>query len=139
MRKSLLLLGFLVTIVASAQVNNNTVRALITLGDEQFKNDQYINAIRYYKSALAENPANMKAEYQLAECYRLIQDYESAEYHYEVIGSRQDTRFPLAGFYWAMMQKLKGRYDQSLTNFKNFRKVPGCERNARVRKLPVFL
>lgn len=122
MRKSFLLLGFLITIFASGQVNNNAVRALITLGDEQFRNDQFIGAIRYYKEALSENPSNMKAEYQLAECYRLIQDYESAEYHYEAIGSRQDIRFPLAGFYYAMMQKLKGRYDQSLANFKDFRK-----------------
>ena len=60
-----------------------------------------------YKEALNENPSNIKAQYQLAECYRLIQDYESAEYHYEAIGSKQDARYPLAGFYYATMQKTK--------------------------------
>lgn len=122
MRKSFLLLGFLITLFASAQVNNNVVRSLLTLGDEQFRNDQYISAIRYYKEALTQSPTNIKAQYQLAECYRLIQDYESAEYHYEAIGSKQDVRYPLAGFYYATMQKLKGRYDQALSNFKSFRK-----------------
>lgn len=122
MRKSLLLLGLLCSIFASAQVNNTMVRGLLTMGDEHFKNDQYMSAVRYYKEALTENPTNIKAQYQLAECYRLIQDYESAEYHYEAIGSQQDSRYPLAGFYYAMMQKLKGRYDQSLSNFKSFRK-----------------
>lgn len=122
MRKTIFLTGFLITLLASAQVNNVAVRNLITVGDDYFKNDQYISAIRYYKEALSESPTNIKAQYQLAECYRLIQDYESAEYHYEAIGSRQDARYPLAGFYYATMQKLKGRYDQALSNFKSFRK-----------------
>ena len=52
----------------------------------------------------------------------MMQDYESAEYYYEKIGESQDVRYPLAGFYHALMQKLKGRYDQSLRNFKEFSK-----------------
>ena len=121
MRKSFLLLGLLITFFASAQVNKTAVRVIIKLGDEQFANDQYMGAIRYYKEALGEDPSNAKAQYQLAECYRLIQDYESAEYHYEALG-KQDSRFPLTGFHYASMQKLKGRYDQALANFKSFRK-----------------
>ncbi|MEO1254356.1 MAG: tetratricopeptide repeat protein, partial [Bacteroidota bacterium] len=90
--------------------------------DEYLQNGNYISAIRYYKEALAEDPKNFRAQYGLAECYRLTQDYESAEYYYELVGSDQDLRYPLAGFYYALMQKLKGRYDQSLSNFKDFRK-----------------
>ncbi len=122
MRKSFFLLGFLLAGIVFGQENKIMVRNLITVGDDYFKNDQYISAIRYYKEALTESPSNIKAQYQLAECYRLTQDYESAEYHYEAIGSNQDIRYPLAGFYYATMQKLKGRYDQSLQNFKSFRK-----------------
>lgn len=122
MKKLIFLIGLVFSIGAFAQVDHITVRRLLTLGDDYFKNDQYMNAIRYYKAAIDENPDNIKAQYQLAECYRLIQDYESAEYHYESIGENQDIRYPLAGFYHAMMQKLKGRYDQSLQNFKEFRK-----------------
>ncbi|MEO9482702.1 MAG: OmpA family protein [Ekhidna sp.] len=122
MRKTFFLLGFLITCFATAQTNNVAVRNILTVGDDYFKNDQYMSAIRYYKEALLESPTNIKAQYQLAECYRLIQDYESAEYHYEAIGASQDVRYPLAGFYYATMQKLKGRYDQALQNFKSFRK-----------------
>jgi outer membrane protein OmpA-like peptidoglycan-associated protein/LysM repeat protein len=122
MRKSFFLLGFFITLFAAAQGNSIVIQRLLTLGDDYFKNDQYMNAIRYYKEALSESPTNIKAQYQLAECYRLVQDYESAEYYYESIGADQDIRYPLAGFYHATMQKLKGRYDQALQNFKSFRK-----------------
>ncbi|MEQ9466724.1 MAG: OmpA family protein [Ekhidna sp.] len=121
MRKAIFLFTILMTSLAIAQENSTMVSRIIRLGDDYFKNDQYIEAIRYYKEALAESPSNLKAQYQLAECYRLIRDYESAEYHYETISAEPDIRFPLAGYYHAMMQKLKGRYDQALQNFKEFR------------------
>ncbi|SNS41180.1 WD40-like Beta Propeller Repeat [Ekhidna lutea] len=107
---------------AWSQTNNRRASLVTKVADDYFKSDQYMNAIRHYKAALEENPSNIKAQYQLAECYRLTQDYESAEYYYESIGKEQDIRYPLAGFYYATMQKLKGRYDQSLKNFKDFRK-----------------
>ncbi|MEO9871468.1 OmpA family protein [Ekhidna sp.] len=122
MKKLFFLLALVFVTISFAQTNNVFVSRLLTLGDEDLKNAQYMSAIRNYKAALEESPSNMKAQYQLAECYRLIRDYESAEYHYEAIGAEQDIRFPLAGFYHAMMQKLKGRYDQALQNFKEFRK-----------------
>jgi len=122
MRKSIFVLSILISVLALAQNEKNSakLRALLKLGDERFANDSYIEALSYYKEALAEDESNMKAQYQLAQCYRLMQDYESAEYYYELIGEEQDIRYPLAGFYHALMQKLKGRYDVALRNFKEF-------------------
>lgn len=89
--------------------------------NEYFGNNLYLEAIRNYKAAIDESEGtNLKAQYQLAECYRLVQDYESAEYYYEQIGTKQDIRFPLAGFYLGRMQKLRGSYDQALKNLKAF-------------------
>ncbi len=124
MRKLIFLLGITISIGGFTQTKASTaqISAIIKGGDEYYKNGNYISAIRYYKEALAEDDDNIRAQYGLAECYRQIQDYESAEYYYERIGSKQDLRYPLAGFYYALMQKLKGRYDQSLSNFKDFRK-----------------
>lgn len=122
MKKSVFILSLLITSLAFAQGNSVVISRLLKLGDEYFENDQYMNAVRYYKEALNESPTNLKAQYQLAQCYRLVQDYESAEYYYEAIGSNQDIRYPLAGFYHALMQKLKGRYDQALQKFIEFRK-----------------
>ncbi len=124
MRKIIFLLGFIISLGGFSQTKASTaqISAILKGGDEYFRNGNYMSAIRYYKEALAEDDDNIRAQYGLAECYRLVQDYESAEYYYELIGADQDIRYPLAGFYYALMQKLKGRYDQSLSNFKDFRK-----------------
>ncbi|WP_420317464.1 OmpA family protein [Ekhidna sp.] len=121
MRKIFFLLA-IVSVFAGVSQNNARRATLVTkVADDYFKNGQYMNAIRHYQAALEENPANIKAQYQLAESYRMVQDYESAVYYYESIGKDQDLRFPLAGYYYALMQKLKGRYDPALKAFKEFR------------------
>lgn len=123
MKNILFLIGMILTISVIGQSNNLQVSRLIKVGDDYFSEGQYMEAIRHYKEAYDESPDNTKAQYQLAECYRLTQQYENAEYYYESIGARSDIRFPLASFYYAMMQKLKGRYDQALKNFKEFRNL----------------
>ena len=124
MRKFIFLLGLTISLSGISQTKASTaqISAILKGGDEYQRNGNYMSAIRYYKEALGEDDDNIRAQYGLAECYRQIQDYESAEYYYELIGSKQDLRYPLAGFYYALMQKLKGRYDHSLSNFKKFRK-----------------
>lgn len=122
MRKLLSASLLLISGIAFSQVNSQVIYALNSSGDNEFKEGRYMPAIRYYKQVLDLQESNVKAQYQLAECYRLVQDYESAEYYYEKLGETQDIRFPLAGFWHAKMQKLKGRYDQSLRNFKEFSK-----------------
>ena len=82
MQKWIFLVFLLIAGVAFGQTNSANVRNLLDQGDELFGNNQYINAVRFYKEALVEDAGNLKAQYQLAECYRLVQDYESAEYYY---------------------------------------------------------
>lgn len=106
----------------SQATNSSLIKGLLDSGDAQFEAKQYIAAVSYYKRALQLKSSSIKAEYQLAECYRQMQDYESAAYYYQRIGERQDIRYPLAGFYHGLMQKLKGEYDQALVTFKKFTK-----------------
>ena len=86
MRKSIFIVSLFISVLAFGQTNNIVVGRLLKLGDEYFSNDQYMSALRYYKEALDQNESNLKAQYQIAECYRLVRDYESAEYYYEQIG-----------------------------------------------------
>lgn len=123
MKKSLFLLSLMfVAFTIWAQPNSGKLYAYLKQGDALFKANQYLEAVPNYKAALDEDPTNFKAQYQLGECYRLMQDYQSAEYYYEQIASDQDVRFPLAGYYFALMQKLSGKYDASLKSFKAFGK-----------------
>ncbi len=93
---------------------------LIKNGDQYFKAQQYLEAVPSYKEALAADEKNMRAMYQLGESYRFLRDYQSAEYYYGLIATDQDVRFPLGGYYFALMQKLGGKYDAALKGFKEF-------------------
>ncbi|WP_425393109.1 OmpA family protein [Ekhidna sp.] len=121
MKKLFVLLAVVTAFSAFSQPDVQRSTKMTILGDDYFQVKNYIDAIGYYKAAIETNPKNTKAQYKLAESYRLIQDYESAEYHYETIAQEQDMRFPLAGFHYASMQKLKGRYESALKGFKAFR------------------
>ncbi|MFK7952656.1 MAG: OmpA family protein [Ekhidna sp.] len=117
--KRIIILSF--TILSFTAFSQVTVDLIVKQGDEFFDNAQYQRAITFYKAALEENDNYAKAKYQLGESYRLTQDYESAEFYYQEIASRGgDTRFPLAGFYYGLMQKLKGDYNASLKTFRRF-------------------
>ena len=123
MKKIVFLFALLIASGAIAQDQRRS-QVLTISGDEDFRDGYYMGAIRYYKAALDENAENIKAQYQLAECYRLTQQYENAEYYYGMVTSDgHDSRYPLAGYYHAQMQKLKGQYDAALKNFKEFRRL----------------
>ncbi|NQZ74818.1 MAG: tetratricopeptide repeat protein [Ekhidna sp.] len=122
MRKLVFLFGIVLSISLMGQASNKVQASrLAKLGDEYYKDKLYMAAIPRYKAALAESETFTKAKFRLAECYRLIQDYESAEYYYEQIAAKGDSRYPTAGFYYGWMQKLKGRYDAAIKTFKQFR------------------
>ncbi|MEM6642385.1 MAG: OmpA family protein [Bacteroidota bacterium] len=113
---TLLLIGFL----AHAQENAKLASKLVQQGDQYFEENQYIRAIPDYKEALTLDEKNLKAQFRLGECYRLMQDYQSAEYYYGLLAQDQDVRFPLGGYYYALMQKLGGKYDAALKSFQDF-------------------
>ena len=120
MRYILLFVITLTSVLAYSQENTAKARRLIEIGDGYFAAQQYIEAVPNYKEALVSDEKNMRAQFRLAECYRFMQDYQSAEYYYGLIAEDQDVRFPLSGFYFALMQKLGGRYDEALESFKKF-------------------
>ncbi len=116
-------LFFLLTYVSILAVSAQRTETYVTYADELFESAQYIKAIPVYKAALDKNPNYVKAKYRLAECYRLTLDYESAQFYYGDIAKNNDTRYPLAGFYYGTTQKLRGQYENALTTFQLFQKL----------------
>ena len=94
---------------------------IISEADQLFEAKRYIEAIDLYKAALNNNSRNVKAKYYMAECYRLSMDYKSAQFYYGDIAKTGNTMYPLAGFYFAVAQKLRGKYSDAITSFKLFR------------------
>lgn len=89
-------------------------------GDKYFQNGQYAQAAQFYQQALNTEPNNQLANYQLAECFRLTLKYQEAELLYEKMVNLSETNYPMSRYYFALMQKLNGKYDEAMPNFQKF-------------------
>jgi outer membrane protein OmpA-like peptidoglycan-associated protein len=90
--------------------------ALRREGDRFFEIEQYSLAIEYY-SQLASDPA---ITYRLAECYRRTFNYKQAELYYDKIRGEATSEFALATYYYALMLKANGKYEESIVHFEDF-------------------
>ena len=118
-------LFYLILICCSISAFSQNVRIefIEKEGDQQFGYGQYLSAINMYKKVLEIDPNYVRAQYKLADCYRLIQDYESASYYYQSIALANDPRFPLAGFYYGVSHKIKAKYPEAIKTFQSFRQL----------------
>lgn len=107
----------------SAQIDNPEAEAILItkLGDEYLKSSEYEMAIYYYQNALKTYPGYVKTQFQLAQCYRLSLQLDSAEYHYvSIIDNEQDTRYPMTRYHLAMMQLDRNEFMSARENLKIF-------------------
>ncbi|XOV94690.1 MAG: carboxypeptidase regulatory-like domain-containing protein [Bacteroidota bacterium] len=115
------LLTLLLLIAAPYFGFGQTVQLLIQNADKYAELNQHPEAIKIYKAVLEDmDPNNISAQYKIAESYRAIKDYEMAEGYYQKVKRRNDGRFLLAGFYYALMRKLNGDYNEALEEFEAF-------------------
>jgi outer membrane protein OmpA-like peptidoglycan-associated protein/LysM repeat protein len=90
--------------------------------DELFRNGHYAEAAQFYLQALAEEPNNQLATFQLAECYRYTFKYQEAELQYEKMINLSEANYPTSRYYFALMQKLNGKYQEAMENFQEYLK-----------------
>src|SRR5271170_8038429 len=77
-----------------------------------FKYAKYEKVISYYKSVLSRQPNNPKANYYIAESYRLSNRIKEAEPYYEKAkgrGSKKDS----VGLFYAKSLQANGKYDEA--------------------------
>ena len=96
------------------------VSAIIKIAENHYKNESYFKAASFYLKALDQQPGNITALYKLAQSYRNITNYHSAEYYYEQVIQKSDERYPLSLYYYALTQKFNGKYEEALNNFQSF-------------------
>ncbi len=92
----------------------------VKIADSYFENQEYFLAADYYNNELEENPKNVYANFQLAECYRYYYDYEKAEKQYLKTLKLSKDEIPLTGFWYAMMLKSNGKYELAKLQFDSF-------------------
>lgn len=105
-----------------AQNNKDLAKfeSLIRLADGQYGFAYYRNAVDYYNRALEISPNDAHANYYTAECYRNLFEYSDAVNYYKIASENDIENFPLSGFYYALMLKYQGNYDNALVRFENF-------------------
>lgn len=115
----IILLGFV------ASVNAQTDRTFIREGNRMYRNQDYVNAEILYRKAVAKNPSNSQAVYNLG-CALMMQNKDSAAIiQYQNAAKLETNKLRLAGIYHnvgvvCQKHKMYGdaikAYEQSLRN-----------------------
>jgi OOP family OmpA-OmpF porin len=134
---TILLLVSIVTVKAQYKANPRV------FGDKAFNNKDYYEAAFYYKQA-AEGLSLIKKQaipyhatgktdksakstdrayicYQLAESYRLYENYLEAEgWYYNVINENYEAQYPLARLWYGVCMRANQHFDEAITQLEQF-------------------
>lgn len=119
LRVTAILLFVLMCSLAMAQDNRHK-EYLKHEGDANFNDEQYNLAIEYYRELANLTDVQPDILYRLAESYRQTFNYQEAEVYYLKAYYQKENKFPLALYYYALMLKLNGNFDESIQFFSDF-------------------
>jgi outer membrane protein OmpA-like peptidoglycan-associated protein len=88
--------------------------------DAYYTDEQYNIAIQYYKQLSSFSGQKADVHYQLAESCRKTFAYAEAEAYYLKVYFQAPHEFPLALYYYALMLKFNGNFDESIHYFTEF-------------------
>ena len=127
MRKIKIILPFIYLLLlhlgATGQVIN-PVKSLIKKADKYFEREAYGIAAELYLEALQKEDDNNNIKLQLAECYRLLNQPEDAEYmyrqfmDYESFVEKQD---PSIKYYFGVVLEQNGKYSEAREWFEQYK------------------
>ncbi|HEX8546555.1 MAG TPA: LysM peptidoglycan-binding domain-containing protein [Cytophagaceae bacterium] len=92
----------------------------IGLADTYFHNYEYFLAAQEYEKVVSADPANKYALNRLAESYRNFFNYDKAEMYYKRVSEQAAAEYPDAKFWYALMLKTNGKYEEAKEQFKAF-------------------
>ena len=107
----------------SHQINGQderSIRALKDEADRYFELEQYNLAIQDYRELADQDVKDAGVHYRLAECYRKTFNYVEAEVYYLKVYFLAPQQFQLSLYYYALMLKLNGNFDESIQYFTEF-------------------
>ncbi|MGB1206291.1 MAG: OmpA family protein [Chitinophagales bacterium] len=121
------------TIIFSPFIYGQNTTKLLKEGNQYFEAYAYQQAIPYYRDILLQDNST-EAKIKLAECYRLTNDYEKAEYWYkQIIGQMPED--PIYKLYYGQILQSNGKCDEAKKWFLEYAKydelgntlAEGCE------------
>ena len=115
------ILVFLLAFTATAHAQKNFIRD----ADRAFQSEQYYSAIDLYKKGMSKiknKQEKARITFQIAECYRKINDWKQAEswYNKAIKAKHTDDKMYL----WvAEAKKINQKYDEAITAFQEYQKM----------------
>jgi len=121
MKKSALFYGLMFLLHATVSAQNDAAQArMLEDATILYGQDQFNAAIPLYRELVDRGDTNPAVTFTLAECYRKIFNYPEAEAYYLKTIYQRQRDYPLALYYYALMLKLNGRFDESILQFDKF-------------------
>jgi outer membrane protein OmpA-like peptidoglycan-associated protein/tetratricopeptide (TPR) repeat protein len=118
-RRLILVTGIFFWFEASGQ-NDQSLKSLQQEADQFYADEQYNLAIQYYRELTDRNFAGPAVAYRLAECYRKVFLYTEAEAYYFKVNLVAPKEYPLALYYYGLMLKFNGNFDEAIASFDDF-------------------
>ncbi len=115
----------LTTLLTTTAQTREQDKQLKSMADEYYRDEQYNLAIQYYQELATLSDQNAGINYQLAESYRKTFKYAEAEGYYLKTHFQAANQFPLALYYYALMLKRNGEFDESILYFSEF--ISACQ------------
>lgn len=100
-------------------------------GDNLYKDEQYALATEYYRELVNLSDQQPEILFRLAECYRQTFNYREAEAYYLKAYYKAPGELPLALYYYALMLKLNGSFEESVQFFDEF--ITSTENNEKLK------
>ncbi len=114
-------LTILLLLMGWASVPAQTPDAFLKKADLLFEQGQYKEAIPIYRKVLMRDNQT-EAKIGLANSYRMIRDYEKAEYWYKLVVPKRPMD-PIFQFYLAQSLQNNGKYQEAASMYKEYAKV----------------
>ena len=95
----------------------------LKIADDLASMGSFYNAIEYYKKYLKDEKDDIDAIFKLADAYRNARDYRNAETWYKKAFDSDKKENMNAQYFYALMLKYNGKYDEAKTLFEKIAKT----------------
>lgn len=125
--KLLKVLSAVVVFLFAFSIDANAQKNYIRDADKAFESQQYYNAADLYKKGISKiknKQEKARITFQIAECYRKMNDWKQAESWYGK-AIKQKHNNDIMYLYYAEAKKINMKYDEAITAFQDYKtRVP---------------
>ncbi|MBR5784616.1 MAG: tetratricopeptide repeat protein, partial [Bacteroidales bacterium] len=115
-------------------------KSITVNADNLFEQKQYVEALESYQEALKRIKSNRaeknRINFQIGECYRLMNNYPKAELIYNrlIRNAKYYIVEPKIYFYMAEMYRFQNRFEEATQHYDNYLKLQPDDNFARERR-----